>query len=75
MVTHVYIDGFNLYFGCIRGTRYKWLDLAEFCRRMLPGDDTPAKIRYFTARISPRPGDPRGPQRQQVYLPRRRVPT
>ena len=23
--THVYVDGFNLYFGALRGTPYKWL--------------------------------------------------
>lgn len=26
--TNVYIDGFNLYYGCVRGTLHKWLDLA-----------------------------------------------
>lgn len=25
--TAVYIDGYNLYYGRIRGTRYKWVDL------------------------------------------------
>jgi hypothetical protein len=25
-VTNVYIDGFNLYYGCLRESRYKWLD-------------------------------------------------
>ena len=24
--TIVYIDGFNFYYGAIRGTQYKWLD-------------------------------------------------
>lgn len=25
--TRVYIDGYNLYYGCLKGTPYKWLDL------------------------------------------------
>jgi hypothetical protein len=25
--TRVYIDGFNLYYGLLRGTPHKWLDL------------------------------------------------
>ena len=25
--TSIYVDGFNLYHGCVKGTRYKWLDL------------------------------------------------
>lgn len=28
MKTYVYVDAFNLYFGCVKGTPYKWLDLA-----------------------------------------------
>ena len=27
--TAVYIDGYNLYYGRIRGTRYKWVDLVS----------------------------------------------
>jgi hypothetical protein len=23
----VYVDGFNLYYGALKGTKYKWLDL------------------------------------------------
>jgi hypothetical protein len=30
--TNVYIDGFNLYYGCLKGTPYKWLDLDALCR-------------------------------------------
>lgn len=25
--TRIYIDGYNFYYGCLRGTPYKWLDL------------------------------------------------
>ena len=65
--TYVYIDGFNLYYGCIKGTAYKWLDLDAFCQRLLPKDDI-QQIRYFTAKVAARPHDPQAPQRQETYL-------
>ena len=34
MKTVVYIDGFNLYYGSLRGTRYKWLDLAALFKNL-----------------------------------------
>ena len=27
MRTYVYVDGFNLYYGALKGSHYKWLDL------------------------------------------------
>jgi hypothetical protein len=65
--TNVYVDGFNLYYGCLKGTPYKWLDLDAMCRRLLPKHEL-SRIRYFTAIISARPLDPSGPVRQQAYL-------
>ena len=50
--TIVYIDGFNLYYGALRGTPFKWLDVRALCARMLP-TNTIAQIRYFTANVSP----------------------
>ena len=67
MVTNVYVDGFNLYYGCLRGTQYRWLDLEALCRRLLPQDSI-HRIRYFTARVTPRPSNPQASQRQQAYL-------
>lgn len=57
MATIVYIDGFNLYYGALRGTPYKWLDLEALSQRLLPKDDVHL-VRYFTARITARPDDP-----------------
>ena len=54
---NVYIDGFNLYYGALRGTPYKWLDLARLCQALLPSD-TIQEIKYFTARVSARPSKP-----------------
>lgn len=66
MTTIAYIDGFNLYFGSLKHTPYKWLDVRELCRLHFPNDQF-AAVRYFTARISGR-GDPSKPLRQQAYL-------
>ena len=67
MATNVYIDGFNLYYGALRGTQYKWLNLAEMCQQLLPKHQI-NKIRYFTARVVPLPHDQQAPDRQDVYL-------
>jgi len=67
MATIVYIDGFNFYYGALKGTGHKWLDYEALCRRLLPRDQI-VKIRYFTARISARPDDPQQAARQQTYL-------
>jgi hypothetical protein len=64
--TSVYIDGFNLYYA-LKPTRYKWLDLGQLCKLLLPRN-TIHRIRYFTARVVARPGNPGQLQRQDVYL-------
>ena len=65
--TIVYIDGFNFYYGAVKGTPHKWLDFEAFCRLLLPRDNI-IRIRYFTARISALPNDPQAPARQDTYL-------
>lgn len=65
--TYVYIDGFNLYYGALKGTRHRWLDLVKFCQLMLPINDI-QRINYYTALVGPRLGDPEQPLRQQLYL-------
>lgn len=67
MRANVYVDAFNLYYGSLKGTPYRWLDLDAFCRHLLPRDRI-HRIRYFTAMVSGRSGDPQQPQRQQIYL-------
>jgi uncharacterized LabA/DUF88 family protein len=67
MKTYVYIDGFNLYYGCIKGTPYRWLNPAALCQLLLPNHRI-LKIKYFTAAVSARPSDPDQPIRQQTYL-------
>lgn len=67
MKTFVYIDAFNLYYGALKGTHYKWLDPMALCRVMIP-QNTVTRIKYFTARVHARPGDPSQPQRQMFYF-------
>jgi len=67
MRTYVYIDGFNLYYGAVRGTPYRWLDIRKLCQLLLPKHQI-ARVKYFTARVSGRPGDPTKPTRQQTFL-------
>jgi uncharacterized LabA/DUF88 family protein len=67
MATYIYVDGFNLYYRALRGTPYKWLDLDQLSRRLLPKDSI-AAIKYYTALVQPRPHDPQQAVRQGVYL-------
>jgi uncharacterized LabA/DUF88 family protein len=54
MTTIIYIDGFNLYYGCLKNSNYKWLDLYKLFSRIL-SDENPGseiiKIKFFTANI------------------------
>ena len=63
----VYVDGFNLYYGALKHTPYRWLDLAKLCKVMLPRDDI-RQIKYFTASVTSRPSNPDQAARQQTYL-------
>ena len=56
--TRVYVDGYNLYYGCLKGTHYKWLDLLTlFEKQILPSSAPmastllPLGIKFFTAKI------------------------
>jgi hypothetical protein len=33
--TNVYVDAFNVYYGCTKDTSYRWLNLARLCEVML----------------------------------------
>lgn len=68
MRTSVYIDGFNFYYGAVRGTPYKWLDFRALLRRILKPKHEIVSIRYFTALVSATSDDPDKPNRQQTYI-------
>lgn len=63
----VYIDGFNLYYGALKRTPLKWLDLEAWCAVMLPQHEVD-QILYCTARVTPRASNPNVHVRQGVYL-------
>ena len=65
--TNVYIDGFNLYFGCLKGTSHRWLDVSKLSALLLSDKNQINHIKYFTAPVSGRPDDPQQPVRQQMY--------
>ncbi len=47
----VYIDGFNLYYGAIKGGPNKWLDIEKYFQKLRSNDDI-KRIYYFTATVS-----------------------
>jgi len=68
MRTIVYVDGFNLYYGALRGTPFKWLDLPLLFKKILHPRHQIQKVRYFTAKISTQPDNLLKPRRQEIYL-------
>ena len=70
MRTTVYVDGYNLYYGLLRKSRLKWLDLfALFKEHVLDDAAELVEVRYYTAPVLGRMSDSEeSPQRQRVYL-------
>lgn len=68
--TTVYIDGYNLYYGLLRKTAYKWLDVVGlFTNHVLDKNAELVEVRYYTAPVLGRMSDdPRSTQRQRLYL-------
>ena len=67
MKANIYVDGFNLYYGAVKGTPHRWLNIAAMCALLLPHDQI-NQIKYFTALVSAHPNDPDQPARQKIYL-------
>lgn len=54
MKTTIYIDGYNLYYGALHGTPYKWLDVVKLCKRICNEQQPSSKItavKFFTAPV------------------------
>ena len=66
-VANVYIDGLNLYYGALKDSSYKWLDVSRFATSLLKSDVEVRRVRYFTARLKIHQ-DPDAPLRQATYL-------
>jgi len=60
MKSIIYIDGFNLYYGLVKGTLWKWLDIQKYFTMLRKYDDIRV-IKYFTAKCDDSPD-------QETYL-------
>jgi NYN domain len=65
--TNVYVDGFNLYYGAVKGTPYKWLNIRQMCETAFPKNAI-AEIHYCTAIVQDAPWDPEQSIRQQTFI-------
>ena len=55
--TSIYIDGYNLYYGRLRGTQYKWLDVVALFSRITRSIEPHSQIisvKFFTAPALPK---------------------
>ena len=68
MKTIVYVDGLNLYYGCLQKSPYKWLDLSALFTKILGPKYQITEIRYFTALVKPTTPDNGDPQKQGNYI-------
>ena len=70
MRTIVYVDGYNLYYGLLRKSKLKWLDLLSlFEGHVLDQNADLVEVRYYTAPVLGRMSDDgESPQRQRRYL-------
>ncbi len=67
MRTYIYIDGFNFYYGVVKGTTYKWLDFMALFKKVLSPEHDILAIKYFTARVTGK-FDPNQPLRQKTFI-------
>jgi hypothetical protein len=67
MKTSVYVDGFNLYYGAVKNTPYKWLNIRRLCELAFPRNQI-AEIHYCTAIVKDAPWDPKQSTRQQMFI-------
>lgn len=63
-----YVDGFNLYYGALKGSAMKWLDLQALVCAIAPKPLIVKKVRYFTAKVKPGPRSPNAHTDQFAYL-------
>ena len=68
MRTAIYVDGLNLFYGALKGTAYKWLDLNLLCRNILQAHHKINSIVYCTAMVWSPPTDPKKTARQRIHL-------
>jgi len=67
MRTNVYVDGFNLYYGAVKRTPYKWLDIRRCCELTFPRNAI-HEIHYCTAIVKDARWDPHRSTRQRTFI-------
>ena len=68
MKTILYVDALNLYYGCLKGTSYKWLDLQALFSKLLAENHDIAGIKYFTTRVRSTLPNKGARKRQNLYI-------
>ena len=63
-----YIDGFNLFYSSLKGTKNKWLDLASLCESLVNSNQNLIAVKYFSAQIGSYHTRPEKALRQKIYL-------
>jgi uncharacterized LabA/DUF88 family protein len=62
----VYIDGFNFYYGAVKRTPFKWVNIRALMEDLF-SSHVITEIKYFTAKVKPRSVDNGQPIRQLLY--------
>jgi len=63
-----YIDGFNLFYSSLKGTKNKWLDLVSLCEALVNSNQELIAVKYFSAQIGSYHTKPEKALRQKIYL-------
>lgn len=66
--TIAYVDGSNLYYGLLRGTANKWLDLTAFVKKQLNAEHDVVCVKYFASRVIDKSKDHHKSARQDKYF-------
>ncbi|MBR4617423.1 MAG: NYN domain-containing protein, partial [Kiritimatiellae bacterium] len=66
--TIVYVDGSNLYYGLLRGTTHKWLDVTAFAKKLLLPEYRIEAVKYFASRVIDKTNGHVRAERQAKYL-------
>ena len=56
MRTFLYVDGFNLYYGALKRTPWKWFDLPALFEKVLQPQHDILTVKYFTGSATFRDG-------------------
>lgn len=66
--THVYVDGFNFYYGAARPHGIRWIDLRRMAQRILGPRHEVEQVHLYTAPLHDRVSDGRAAGRHELFL-------